>query len=201
MRSERLEIIELIREARNAGARQDRACDIIGISSKTLQRWEQTDNRQDGRIEAVHTPKNKLTELERQRIINVANDQEFAHLAPTQIVPKLADKGVYLASESTFYRVLNECNQLQHREKSKPARTITKPLALIASTPNQIYTWDITYLPSQIKGLFFYLYLVLDIYSRKIVGWQVHSEELSALAADLMIDICLSYKLLELVNG
>jgi len=85
---------------------------------------------------------------------------------------------------------LNECNQLQHRDKNKPGKKITKPKALTASAPNQIYTWDITYLPSEVKGLFFYLYLVLDIYSRKIVGWQVHSEELCVLAADLMVDIC-----------
>ena len=86
--------------------------------------------------------------------------------------------------------MLNENNQLKHRDKSKPARKITKLKALTAPGPNQIYTWDINYLPSQVKGLFFYLYLVLDIYSRKIVGWQVHNVELSALAADLMVDIC-----------
>jgi transposase InsO family protein len=190
MKAERIEIIELIRQARKSGARQNKACDVVGISAKTLQRWEHSGHEQDGRIEAKQTPKNKLTELERQRVISVANDAEFANLAPTQIVPKLADKGVYIASESTFYRVLNENKQLKHRDKSKPARTVIKPKALTAFAPNQIYTWDITYLPSQVKGLFFYLYLVLDIYSRKIVGWQVHSEELSVLGADLMVDIC-----------
>lgn len=190
MKSERTEIIELINQARVSGARQDKACEIIGISAKTLQRWEQSGNEQDGRIEPVHEPKNKLSELERQRVLKVANEAQFAHLAPTQIVPKLADKGLYIASESTFYRVLNENNQLKHRDKSKPGKKVTKPEALTATAPNQIYTWDITYLPSQVKGIFFYLYLVLDIYSRKIVGWQVHSEELSALAADLMKDIC-----------
>lgn len=190
MTSERIEIIELVGQARSSGARQDKACDVIGISAKTLQRWEQVGNEQDGRTEARHEPKNKLTELERQRVIKVANEVEFAHLAPTQIVPKLADKGLYIASESTFYRVLNENNLLKHRDKSKPGRKVAKPKSLTASAPNQIYTWDITYLPSQVKGIFFHLYLVLDIYSRKIVGWQVHSEELSVLAADLMVDIC-----------
>jgi len=190
MKSERVKIIELINQARNSGAKQDKACDIVGISAKTLQRWERPDNEQDGRIDANHEPKNKLSELERQRVIKVANDAEFARLAPTQIVPKLADKGLYIASESTFYRVLNENNQLKHRGKNKLTRKVIKPKALTASSPNQIYTWDITYLPSQVKGIFFYLYLVLDIYSRKVVGWQVHSEELSILAADLMVDIC-----------
>jgi putative transposase len=190
MSAERAEIIALINEARSSGARQDKACEVIGISAKTLQRWEQPGNTQDGRIEAKHAPKNKLTAMERQRVLKVANDAQFAHLAPTQIVPKLADQGQYIASESTFYRVLNENNQLKHREKSQPGKKVNKPKALTAVAPNQIYTWDITYLPSQIKGIFFYLYLVLDIYSRKIVGWQVHSEELSVLAADLIKDIC-----------
>ena len=190
MKSERLEIIELIAQARSAGARQDKACDVMGISAKTLQRWEHPDNVQDGRIDAIHEPANKLTELERQRVIKVANESDFAHLPPSQIVPKLADQGQYIASEATFYRVLNENNQLKHRDKSKPDRKLNKPKALTAFAPNQIYTWDITYLPSQVKGIFFYLYLVLDIYSRKVVGWPVHSEELSALAADLMKDIC-----------
>jgi len=99
MKSERSEIIALIDEARSSGARQDKACDIIGISAKTLQRWEQPGNEQDGRIEAVHEPVNKLSELERQRVIKVANEAEFANLPPSQIVPRLADKGLYLASE------------------------------------------------------------------------------------------------------
>jgi len=190
MSHERTEIISLIEEARKSGAKQENACDIIGISAKTLQRWQSDVEKPDGRIEPKHSPKHKLTELERQHIIKTANEVEYANLPPCQIVPKLADTGVYIASESSFYRVLNAHNQLKHREKSKPARKVIKPKSLTATTPNQVYTWDITYLPTQVKGLFFYLYLVIDIYSRKIVGWQIHNEELSALAADLMTDIC-----------
>lgn len=189
MSTERAKIITLVNDACHSGATQESACNIIGISSKTFQRWNNS-IKQDGRIEPIHRPKHTLTALERQRIVNLANTPEYANLPPCQIVPKLADTGVYIASESSFYRVLNEHNQLKHRNKSKPARNIIKPKAFIATGPNQIYTWDITYLPTQVKGHFFYLYLVLDIYSRKIVGWQVHSEEASALAADLMKDIC-----------
>ncbi len=189
MSTERAEIIRLIDEARLAGARQSQACKIIGISGRTLQRWRQGDTP-DGRIDANHAPANKLTEMEKQRIIQTANKPEYADLPPSKIVPKLADKGVYIASESTFYRVLNAVNQLQHRQKAKPDRQVKKPRALTATGPNQIYTWDITYLPTQVKGIFLYLYLVMDIYSRKIVGWQVHDEESSTLASDLMTDIC-----------
>ncbi len=151
MKKQRIEIIALIAEAQEAGARQSKACEIIGISPKTLQRWNRPDNVQDGRLEARHEPANKLTEFERQRIINVANEPEYADLPINKIVPELADKGLYIASESSFYRVLKAEKQLQHRQKSKPVRQDKKPEALIATAPNQIYSWDITYLPTLIN--------------------------------------------------
>ena len=190
MKDDRQDIITLIDEAKNAGARQSEACESIGLSPKTVQRWRHSDNEQDGRIDAKHTPANKLTEAEYQRIVATANDPEYADLPPNKIVPKLAEQGIYIASEASFYRILKAENQLQHRQKSKPVRQVKKPKALTATAPNQIYSWDITYLPTQIKGTFLYLYLVMDIYSRKIVGWQVHETESSAQAADLMKDIC-----------
>jgi putative transposase len=190
MSSERKEIIALVSEACVSGARQSEACECIGMSAKTLQRWCRSDNVRDGRLDALHDPRNKLTELERLRIIKVANEPEYADLPPSKIVPKLADRGIYIASEATFYRVLKAVNQLNHRQKAKPTAQRKKPRALTATGPNQIYTWDITYLPTAVKGIFLYLYLVMDIYSRKIVGWQVYEEESSTLASELMTDIC-----------
>ena len=190
MSDERVRIMTLVTEARTAGARQSKACQSIGISAKTFQRWVKPDNQQDGRLDARHDVSNKLTELERQRVIKVANKPEYAALSPSKIVPLLADKGEYIASESTFYRILKSEKQLQHRLQSKPVRSVNKPRALKATAPNQLYSWDITYLPTRVLGLFFYLYLVIDIYSRKVVGWQVYEMESSALAADLMTDIC-----------
>jgi len=190
MNSERSNILQLIQEARQSGARQDKACEVIGISAKTFQRWSQSGNEGDSRLNNHCVPHNKLSNLERRRLIKIANDPDYADLQPSKIVPKLADRGCYIASESTFYRVLKSENQLSHRQKSKPVRQQQKPKALMATRPNQVYSWDITYLPTPIKGIFLYLYLVLDIYSRKIVGWQVHDCETSALAADMMTDIC-----------
>ncbi len=190
MSREREEIMTLVDEARDAGAKQSKACECMGISAKTFQRWCRPDNARDGRLDAKHEPCNKLTELERQRIIKVANEPEYADLPPSKIVPKLADKGIYLASESTYYRVLKEAKQLSHRQKARPTGQRKKPRALTATAPNQLYSWDITYLPTAVKGIFLYLYLVMDIYSRKIVGWQVYEEESSALAGELMTDIC-----------
>lgn len=190
MSGERNNMSNLIEEARASGAKQSQACDALGISAKTYQRWQQPNNGQDGRLTAQHLPTNKLTEHERQQVISIANEAKYANLSPSKIVPKLADKGRYIASESTFRRILKENNQLAHRLASKPSRKVVKPRAITATAPNQLYSWDITYLPTQVMGLFYYLYLVMDIYSRKIVGWQVYEKESSALAADLMIDIC-----------
>jgi len=82
--NERAEIITLIKDACRSGAKQKNACDIIGISAKTLQRWNANLDKQDGRIEPKHSPKSKLTELERQRIIKVVNESDYAHLPPCQ---------------------------------------------------------------------------------------------------------------------
>ena len=139
---------------------------------------------------ARREPPNKLSEEERQKLLEVANRPEYEDLPPSKIVPLLADKGQYLASESTFYKVLREEGQLRHRHRSKP-QTGARPRGLLASGPNCVYSWDITWLPTRVSGMFFYLYMVMDVYSRKIVGWQVHRRESSEFAADMMTDIYL----------
>jgi putative transposase len=183
------QIIEGVQQACSDGARQRLACDIVGISPKALQRWVKADSLIDKRQTVVKYPKNKLSELEQARVIAVANSEEFADSPPSQIVPKLADKGIYIASESTIYRTLKAHDQLTKRTSTRTYNH-PKPTPFVATEPNQIYCWDITYLPSQVKGRFFYLYMVMDIFSRKIVGWQAHDNESSALASDLMVDIC-----------
>ena len=186
---ERKQLQMLVTQAQAAGASQAKACELLGFSAKTLQRWSQPNQTQDGRIDAIKSRSNRLTDIERQKIIQVVNSAEYGNLPASKIVPKLLDKGVWLASASSFERIMKAHNLLTHREKSKPSRTVVKPNALTATKANEIYTWDITYLPTRIKGIFLYLYLVMDIYSRKIVGWQVHETELTTLAADLMKDI------------
>jgi len=190
MKQDRDNIIRLIRDACANGARQSKACQIMSISAKTCQRWMASGNEKDNRLDSQCAPPNKLSDIERQRIISTCNLPEYANFSACKIVPMLADKGLYLGSESTIYRILKDEKQLSHRLKSKPQRVIHKPTALVATGPNEIYSWDITYLPTTVKGLFYYLYLVMDIYSRKIVGWQVYEKESSALAADMMTDIC-----------
>ena len=88
-------------------------------------------------------------------------------------MPRLADQGRYVASQSTLYRLLRKVRQLTHRREKRPLQKRCKPCALVATHPDQIYCWDITYLPTQVRGRFFYLYLFVDIFNRKVVGWQV----------------------------
>lgn len=194
---ERKQVISLVNESMLAGARQSQVCEIIGLSERTLQRWQTGDEIQsDKRPQRHYQPANKLTDCERAHVLAVANSEEYGHLPPSQIVPRLADQGHYLASESTFYRLLRAANQLTHRRCEHPAKSRTKPRAICATAPNQLYSWDITYLPSMCRGRFFYLYLFMDIFSRKIVGWQVYEEESSALASELVRDVCLREKIL-----
>ena len=172
-------MIEWIETAKTSGARQSKACKILGISQRTLQRWREGDVvKCDGRSLAMResAPHNKLSESERQQVIDIANSSEFANLPPSQIVPTLADQGVYVASESSFYRLLRKADQLAYRGKAKPP-TRKRPAPLQANAPNQLWSWDITYLASTVKGLFFYLYLIMDVFSRKIVGWEVYETE------------------------
>ena len=181
-----------IQEAINSGARKYKACEHIGLNVRTYQRWFDNEKkvREDARKLREFTPPNKLSPAEEDLIVATVNSAEFADKSPHQIVPILADRGVYIASESTFYRVLRAKELLTHRHATKPATKVEKPKELVAKQPNQIWSWDITYLATTILGQFFYLYLFIDIFSRKIVGWQIFTEENSEHASALMLDIC-----------
>ena len=117
--------------------------------------------------------------------MEVANSPEYRDQPPSQIIPLLADLGSYLCSESTMYRILHENDMVQHRGASRP-KTHTKPEALKATAPNQLWSWDITFMLSNIRGKFYYLYMFMDIYSRKIVGFDVFEEQTAEHAATVV---------------
>lgn len=187
---DRSEAILLINETTEAGAVLSDVCSSLGISERTYYRWKKlhqhTGAYEDLRKTAVHpTPYNKLTEAERKHLLDIANSPEFASSPPCEIVPALADKGVYIASESTFYRVLRENNQQHHRGRTQCPKN--KPVSTHSATaPNQVWTWDITYLNGPIKGVFYYLYMIVDLFSRDIVGWEVWEEESANHASELI---------------
>ena len=249
--TERQNIIDLIAQACQSGARLHKACQQIGMTCRTLQRWlcsckpalqealapQQAQNhqaaqanveaapvvarradepassdarspaarptsacpkplcadrRQSGLRQAV-TPHNKLTQEECEAVLAVLNSDEFKDLPPSQIVPRLADQGRYVVSESTMQRLLRRQHQNAHRRSQRPAKKRHKPFALKATVVNQVYTWDITYLPSTVKGQYFYLYVFVDIFSRFIVSAQVFESESAEFAAQMIKDICERY--------
>jgi transposase InsO family protein len=191
--------VELIDEAVAAGATAHQACAELGITLRTYQRWTRGgDVKADERPQALRPePANKLSAQERQAILDICNQGEHASLPPAQIVPKLADEGRYLASEASFYRVLRAADQLHRRGQAQAPRRVSPPKSYAASAPNQVWSWDITYLATTVVGLFFRLYLVMDIYSRKIVGWEVHESETAEHAAVLIRKACLAEGILE----
>lgn len=178
-------ILALVEEAVAAGAREQRCGEVLGIAARTLSRWRAAGGGDDRRSGPHTPPAHRLDEAERQRVLDTANSAAYRDLSPRQIVPLLADTGHYIASESTFYRVLRQAGQLAHRSHARPAKA-HKPPEHIAYGPNQVWSWDITYLRSAVRGAFFYLYLAVDVYSRKIVGWEVHGEESATLGAQLV---------------
>jgi len=192
--SDRQDIIRMIDEAVADGARLSKACNVLELSERTIQRWRY--NLVDGRKAAAKKRQtaNKLTEQEHDQILKICNQGQFASMSPNQIVPALADQGVYVASESSFYRVLRDADLLKHRGKAKPA-SHKRPQAIEASGPNQVWSWDISYLPTTIKGVFFYLYMIMDVYSRKIVGWEVFDAESADNASLLIGKTCLKEKI------
>ena len=180
--SDRVTAVMLINEARENGARLKPACDELNISERTYQRWtaqgisEDKIKKDQRPLIERPTPKNKLTEAERKEIIKVVNNPEYADLAPSQIVPKLADEGKYLASESTIYKILREEKMNAHRGRTSPP-VKREPPTHIATAPNEVWTWDITWLNGFIKGQFYKLYLIIDMFSRLIVAYEVWEEE------------------------
>jgi len=186
--------LTLIDEAVLAGARQSRACSAIGMSCRTLRRWRRAPMLEDQRKGAPRKPcTHALTPREKAAILAACNSREHQSLPPSQIVPRLADQGIYLASESSFYRVLREYGQAYRRGRAQPPRSVARPQAWVARAPLKVWSWDITFLPSRIRGQFYRLYLVLDVYSRMIVGWEVHPDERAQHAATLITKACLRH--------
>lgn len=177
-----------IAQARTDGARLAPACALSGVDPRTLQRWKLAEGIScgDRRPEADRpVPSHALSEAERARIIAVVNEPRFAETPPARIVPALADEGIYIASESSFHRVLRTHGQMHRRGRAQPPRTARPPTTHIATRPGEVWCWDVTFLPAQIQGRWFYLYLILDLYSRKIVGFEVHDTDSAEHAAHL----------------
>jgi putative transposase len=130
-----------------------------------------------------------LTAAERQAILDALHSPRFADLAPAEVWATLLDEGIYLGSQSTFYRLLRAAGETRERRRQATHPAAVKP-ELRAAGPNQCWSWDITKLHGPVKWTYYHLYVILDIYSRYAVGWMVATRESAALAERLIADTC-----------
>jgi len=181
--------MEMVKQAKASGAGRRASGAVLEVSLRTLERWEKAADKGDQRRGPATVCGHALSAQQKQAIVEVSSRPAYRDLSPWQMVAQLADAGRYLGSESSFYRVLKQNDLLSHRHKSKP-RAHSRPEELLARNPNQVWSWDITYMNSPIRGAYYYLYMVEDVFSRMIVGWTIQEVE-SADHAGLLIDrIC-----------
>jgi putative transposase len=184
-------ILDLVAKTLQRGATMTAIAAVLALSVRTLERWRRSPDDDDARSGPSSPPSHALSAEERAKVVALATSEQYRNLSVRQIVPLLADDGVYVASESTFYRVLREEGLSAHRSPARPARRRGGlPRTHTAKGPREVWTWDITYLRAATRGTFYYLYLVLDIWSRKVVGWEVYGEEATHLAAELAERTC-----------
>ena len=163
------------------------ACVAVGRPRQTHYRWHRH-SPPPPRAERVPARQPRaLDEVERKQVLAVLHSDEHVDEAPATVYAKLLDDGVYLASTSTMYRILRADDEVRERRRQATHPAAIKP-ELIAAAPNEIYSWDITKLLGPAKWTYFYLYVVIDIYSRYVPGWMLARAERAHLAERLLAD-------------
>lgn len=156
-------ILDAIVEAQASGARLAAACRLVGISPRTVERWRARPDGDDGRCGPRHRPSNALSVSEEAQVLSMLTSSRYSGLSPKQLVPHLADNGLYLASESTMYR-LQRRHGLRATKHATRRTHVTRACTVHRATqPNQVWSWDITWLPTTVRGMYLYLYLVMDV--------------------------------------
>ncbi len=164
----------------------------MGFTQRSAQNWRKK-GLVDRRKGAHKRVSNKLSDQERALVVETACDPRFANLTPHALVPILAEKGVYVASESTFYRVFRQMQLVKPKKRRTSARR--QAVEIKADKPNQVWSWDITYIKTVIRGWYFYLYLILDVFSRYITGWEIRKTEDAVAASALVARTCREHKI------
>lgn len=159
-------------------------CDSLGISQRTIQRWKLCgiDDKRKGAQKHISR---KLTEKECEQIYSVACSEDFKDMNAHELYNSLLDKGIYLASESSFYRILRDHNAVIHRSETKEGSSRKKPDELKATAKNQVWMWDITWIKTDVQGLYYYAYVIEDLFDRSIVGWAIYENESDVHAKEL----------------
>lgn len=183
-------ILDLVAQAQASGARLAPACSLLGISARTVERWRAGRELGDRRCGPRHRPSNALAPAEEAQVVTVLTSSRYAGLSPKQLVPQLADEGLYLASESTMYRLQRRHGLRTTRPTTLRTHVTRASTVHQATAPNQVWSWDITWLPTAVRGVYLYLYLIMDVWSRRIVGWQIAERQSAEVAAALISRTC-----------
>ena len=188
--AEREVIFRAIAQAHAAGARLGPACRIAGLSVRTIERWRREPRGDDRRCGPYRQPGNALREAEHVQILALLTSSRYAHLSPKQLVPQLADEGLYLASESTLYRLQRRFGLRSSRRPVTRTDVTRASTVHRATRPNQVWSWDITWLPTPVRGIYLHLYLAMDVWSRRILGWRIARGDSAVLAAEMITQAC-----------
>ena len=194
MEEDRGKAMRFLEEGMNAGAPMKAIADLLGICARTLRRWRLDFSAQgfsvDRRKGSIRQVSHKFTAEEREKVLQTINSPQLADLSPKQIVPILAERGEYIGSEMTIYRIMREEGLLNHRGRARQRREPRPVPRLEATGINQVLAWDITLMPGPAKGEFYYLYMVMDVWSRRILGTEVHPIECGEIAGAFFDRIC-----------
>ncbi len=161
------------------------ACQALGVPRSSLYRARQPKCEPKPRP----TPERALKPEEKEQVLQVLNSEQFQDCAPREVYATLLDEGQYLCSWRTMYRILKEHRQVRERRNQLRHPTYTKP-ELLATGPNQLWSWDLTKLRSPAKWTYYYLYTILDVFSRYVVGWLIAERESAGLAEHLIAETC-----------
>jgi putative transposase len=184
-------IDETFAELVDAGVDVRRACKLVGRPRSTHY-WRTRPKPVSAERGPRPRPANALSDVERDRVRALLRDPAFVDKAPAQVWARLLDDGIYLCSESTMYRILREHGESRERRRQATHPAKVKP-ELVAHAPGEVYSWDITKLRGPLRGVWYDLYVMLDIFSRYVVGWAVEETETAELATEFIDDVIRVY--------
>ena len=167
-----------------------RACQVLGVPRSSLYRHRRAQQKPEQDLSKDGpAPSRALDQHERAKVLDVLNSERFADAPPRQVYAQLLDEGTYLCSWRSMYRFLDAHEQVRERRDQLTHPAYKKP-ELLAQGPNQLWSWDITKLRGPVKWTYFYLYVLMDIFSRFVVGWMVARQESAVLAKELIQQSC-----------
>ena len=184
--------------ARKEKVSERTTCTFLGITRRTIQNWRRWGNR-DRRKGSSRYVAHRLSEEEELAVYVEATAPRFADKTPEQIVATLSQEGIYIASASTMYRILRKRKALGHRRESKKPNTGKKSTPMHVTAPDQVWSWDITWLKTDVAGIFLYAYTIIDLFDRSIVGWTVELIESDEHAKTLFARIIRDLKVVPLI--